>query len=332
MIRSVLMSALLAAGLAGSATAETITVCAKGCDYISINAAIGAASDGDVIQLSAETYFEGTPIQGEQNVLKILGSIGDDGEPTTVLDGSDSHTVVYGNQSRSSSWIFENLVITNGRGGCVGGISLGGSVRVENCVIQRNRGDCGAGAYSHQSGTEPITPLFLRTKFIDNEDTDVFDRYGVAFYGCNEFQIVTFIECDFIGHAADSVPAIYTETGTSAVITGCRFIGNSSQYDSATISSENSLTVTNSSFDQCCDVPAGSGYFDGGGNTWEGLPYSACTECRADLTCNGRIDSADLGYLLSRWGTSDPQSDIDGDGQVRAADLGLLLGYWGPCD
>ncbi|MCP4894587.1 MAG: hypothetical protein GY911_12345, partial [Actinomycetales bacterium] len=38
-----------------TASAETITVCASGCDYTSINAAIGAANEGDVIQLAAET-------------------------------------------------------------------------------------------------------------------------------------------------------------------------------------------------------------------------------------------------------------------------------------
>jgi hypothetical protein len=43
-------------------SAETITVCASGCDYTSTNAAISAASDGDVIQLAAETYFEGEQI------------------------------------------------------------------------------------------------------------------------------------------------------------------------------------------------------------------------------------------------------------------------------
>lgn len=52
---------LTTAALAGSMSAETITVCAKGCDHTSINAAITVASDGDVIQLAAETYREGSP-------------------------------------------------------------------------------------------------------------------------------------------------------------------------------------------------------------------------------------------------------------------------------
>lgn len=39
--------------LAGSTSAETITMCIKGCDHTSINTAI----TGDVIELLPETYF-----------------------------------------------------------------------------------------------------------------------------------------------------------------------------------------------------------------------------------------------------------------------------------
>ncbi len=57
-----------------TASAETITVCASGCDYTSINAAIGAASDGDVIQLAAETYFEGSQIDTLGKAITLRGS------------------------------------------------------------------------------------------------------------------------------------------------------------------------------------------------------------------------------------------------------------------
>ena len=65
MYRPLTIVALAASGLfafATTATAETITVCANGCDYTSINDAIDASSNGDVIQLAAETYFEGDEI------------------------------------------------------------------------------------------------------------------------------------------------------------------------------------------------------------------------------------------------------------------------------
>ncbi|MFO0875348.1 MAG: hypothetical protein U0575_15455 [Phycisphaerales bacterium] len=52
--------------------------------------------------------------------------------------------------------------------------------------------------------------------------------------------------------------------------------------------------------------------------------------CPADLDRNGVVDAADLGMLLSAWGTTGP-GDLNGSGAVDAADLGLLLGSWGPC-
>ena len=65
MLHQLTIVAVAASGLLASVTttsAETTTVCASGCDYTSINAMISVASDGDVIQLAAETYFEGEQI------------------------------------------------------------------------------------------------------------------------------------------------------------------------------------------------------------------------------------------------------------------------------
>jgi YVTN family beta-propeller protein len=45
---------------------------------------------------------------------------------------------------------------------------------------------------------------------------------------------------------------------------------------------------------------------------------------------NGIVESADLGALLSSWGTAGA-GDIDGDGTTDSADLGALLSNWGPC-
>ena len=52
--------------------------------------------------------------------------------------------------------------------------------------------------------------------------------------------------------------------------------------------------------------------------------------CPADLNGDGTVDSADLGALLSGWGTSSP--DLDGNGTVDSADLGTLLSAWGQCN
>lgn len=56
----------------------------------------------------------------------------------------------------------------------------------------------------------------------------------------------------------------------------------------------------------------------------------ACTGDIAPPGGNGVVDSADLGALLSTWGTGGA-GDIDRNGIVDSADLGALLSNWGPC-
>ena len=50
-----------------------------------------------------------------------------------------------------------------------------------------------------------------------------------------------------------------------------------------------------------------------------------------DLNGDGRVDGADLGYLLAAWGTVGASAaDLDGSGRVDGADLGVLLSRWSP--
>ncbi|MEC8733431.1 MAG: hypothetical protein VXX86_00505, partial [Planctomycetota bacterium] len=111
------MSCLALAAIAGlhdHAAAETITVCATGCDFTSINDAIGAAADGDVIQLAAETYLEGAPIELDGTSITLLGATGPDGGPASILDGGDAHGVLrYVDVGTGTAW-FANLVVQNG--------------------------------------------------------------------------------------------------------------------------------------------------------------------------------------------------------------------------
>lgn len=59
--------------------------------------------------------------------------------------------------------------------------------------------------------------------------------------------------------------------------------------------------------------------------------------CIGDINDDDTVDSADLGFLVSAWGTcsDDPESpccaDLDSDGAVTSADLGLLVSAWGAC-
>ncbi|MHC4977122.1 MAG: hypothetical protein ACYTF7_11040 [Planctomycetota bacterium] len=55
-------------------------------------------------------------------------------------------------------------------------------------------------------------------------------------------------------------------------------------------------------------------------------------DCPADLNNSGAVDGADLGLLLSVWGTCAVcGQDLNGSGAIDGADLGLLLAAWGAC-
>jgi len=57
------------------------------------------------------------------------------------------------------------------------------------------------------------------------------------------------------------------------------------------------------------------------------IGFEPAVENPADLNGDGVVDGADLGILLSNWGTPGP-GDLDGNGVVDGADLGALLKAW----
>lgn len=53
------------------------------------------------------------------------------------------------------------------------------------------------------------------------------------------------------------------------------------------------------------------------------------TSLSADFNGDTKVNSVDLGIMLSNWGsTAKPQSDINQDGAVNSVDLGILLSQW----
>ena len=101
--------------ITATANAEkTITVCASGCQFTSINDAIDAASDGELILLAAETYFEGEPIDLDGKRITLRGVVDTDGTPLSILDGAGTHTVLVAESGETTATVLENLVIQNG--------------------------------------------------------------------------------------------------------------------------------------------------------------------------------------------------------------------------
>jgi hypothetical protein len=54
--------------------------------------------------------------------------------------------------------------------------------------------------------------------------------------------------------------------------------------------------------------------------------------CTGDINWDGAVNGADLGLMLSSWGSCPGcAEDLNHDGTVNGVDLGMLLGTWGNC-
>ena len=56
------------------------------------------------------------------------------------------------------------------------------------------------------------------------------------------------------------------------------------------------------------------------------LPISSAI--LGDVNGDGQVNGADLGMMLSAWGSGNDACDLNNDGIVNGADLGLLLAQW----
>jgi predicted outer membrane repeat protein len=269
--------ALAASGLfafTSTAAADTLTVCASGCQYTSINAAIDAASDGDVILLSAETYYEGARINTDGKAITLRGATDKSGDPASILDGADSHQLIECQNDEDASTRFENLVIQNGYGepnGAGGGDGGdGGGMYMRNCTptlvnchFLYNRANNEAGALN-VNGSD-AHPILTDCVFIGNEAED-----GGAIY--LEQSNITMTDCRFENNAAIDAGnadggAFYLNNRCLAVLTGCTFSGNTADRDAGAIyldgvPSENdpeSLTMID------CEISNNTAGGDGGG-------------------------------------------------------------------
>ena len=132
------------------APAASITVCASGCDYSTIQAAVDASGYGDTIDVAAETFVENPYIIDKQ--LTIQGA----GQGLTIVDGGglDSVFSVYGGQVTLA-----DITVRNGWAYAGGGIlsSDGTSLLVTNCEIRDNHATDAGGGIVNFDGTLVIT-------------------------------------------------------------------------------------------------------------------------------------------------------------------------------
>ena len=308
--------------MSGAMTAaDTITVCASGCQFASILEAIDAAQDGDVIQLAAEIYEEGESIDPAGKEITLRGALDKAGNPLSVLDGGNpvggtsGVRVLVCRTSETSATIFENLVIQNGY--AVGNFTIGNG---------------GGGMYNDASSPTVINCIFENNHAVYNGG-GMFNENGSA---------PTVIDCVFRTNHGLYGGGMLNQS-SSPTLEGCLFTGNQAFAGGGLFNFDSSPTVSDSDF--CGNLVAGIGLEIA--SQVSGDPIAGeeagnciaidCDDCDSALSCLGDIngdllvDSADLGLIIGAWGTANPSIDLNGDGLVDSGDLGLVIGAWGQC-
>ncbi|MES2201056.1 MAG: hypothetical protein V4498_02265, partial [candidate division FCPU426 bacterium] len=129
---------------ASQASAITITVCASGCDFTKVTAAIGAAGASDIIQINnGETITEAFAYSINSNFAEIRGQLGTevwDGNNNTPSEGNGSNaTIRFNGANVTQTIIIRNLTIAHTTGASdtvrIDAFGSGGSVQFIHCTI-----------------------------------------------------------------------------------------------------------------------------------------------------------------------------------------------------
>ncbi len=193
-------------------------------DQPSIQDAITAATDGDIVIVRPGTYVETIDFLGKAITVKS-----DHGPDTTIIDGGSAGTAVTFQSGEDLASIIEGFTICNGTGTFIaarrwyegGGIYvLNSSATIRGCTIRDNGSDQGAGIAVRNASPEITDCLFLKNKATE----------GGGGLGCFEYSQGTVATCTFQGNACSGSShgggGIYCSDFSTPVIDNCTIMEN----------------------------------------------------------------------------------------------------------
>jgi hypothetical protein len=285
--RSLSNSLVLLLALAGSTLtlpsichAATLTVCASGCNYTTIAAAIAAASPGDTISIQDAVHSEANITvdrdltiqgQGAANTAVDGGGGGtiftiDSGitvaiQNITVRNGSSSADgggiVNSGTLTISNSTLSGNFSSSNG-----GGLAnFSGAVTISNSTVSNNTADAFGGGILNSSGTITISNSTLASNFATSDggglavisgtvaisSSTLSDNTASTFAGGGIWNFsgsISVINSTFSGNAAPNGGGIYNQG--QVTISSSTLAGNVVSTGGGGIDNLSSATVKNS--------------------------------------------------------------------------------------
>ena len=334
MLRPLMFAVLSLAGFATStASAQTTrTVCASGCDFTSINAAIDASSDGDVINIAAGTYNEHA-LNPHGKAITIQGTLNEDGSLATTIDAQQAGGVFYIESYEDASTVIQHLIIIGGAGDNGSGITCEySSPSIIACTIMGNSTNYQGGGIFCLNSNATIRDCTIS----GNKGY----RFGGAIYSGDEFSPshITLIGCTITSNNSIVGGGLYLDLYSPATISNCNITGNTADLWGGGIYCEaTGSDPTISGGTVCGNTP---NQIAGPYTTGQPEPVIAPTcppatgACCLGGTCitatesdcnaaGGTYGSDDMACADANCASTIP-GDVDGDGDVDTNDLSSL--------
>ena len=336
-----------------AAHAETLDVPA---DFATIQDAIDAASDGDVIEIAAGTYNE-FDLSLQQKAITLRGATDTEGRPATTIDSLGQGTTVMSFNGEGADTVIEHLVFTgagdtnwaavtmfharptvnnctfrdNSTGGIGGGVyNLNGAPSFTDCRFIDNAANWGGGYACWETG-QPDHPIFLRCTFSGNTAA-----LGGGFANLRSSPVL--IECIFTDNVATEDGGAFFNEGDAccdrwfgdAVLESCEFSGNTAADAGGAIRNRTFGTTTLTA----CSL---SGNVAGlaGSAIASGIETTAILNSTVVCANSGTADQIegpaefDGTNVIEDVCPAKCEGDVTGDGDVNVSDLLAVIGDWG---
>ena len=340
---------------------ECQTVAVPG-QYSGIQAAIDAAPANEmrIISVAAGTYAGPIAFNGKPVIVRGAGAA------STVLEGNGGQqlSVVRFTGGEPAIAALERVTVRGGTTGSpipgsptviVGGgiFGLDSAASIRDCVVEQNAGGFGGGGYFLRCSGEVRGTTFRNNNasadgggFQSNLGTQRLTDVVIEGNVCNSrgggmhlvqgnpaLARVT-VRNNYSNNLIGGVSwfALGSATAT-AMLDDCTVTGNNALVTQGGIGisapTSGAPTITLRGTEACDNAPRPNV-----SGLWADLGGNVICDCAGDLTFDGVVNGADLGILLSAWGTCGGScaSDLNRDGVVNGADLGAMLSEWGSCE
>ena len=237
-------------------------------EYATIELAIDSANEGAVINIAQGTYAPLITLNPLGKSITIRGTVDDQGNPTTIIDGQGTMRVLQCNNDEGIDTVFENLVISGGHFEYGGGMYLSSaSPTLINCLFTDNSAEYGGGMYNTDSNpslhdcifkgnsaeeaggmynANNSSPTLLGCMFLENSALGGFSPGGGMYN--RDRSSPQLINCTFKSNSGRNGGGMYNRDGSEPILSYCVFQSNTAVFDGGGMYNKSAPSLNNCMF------------------------------------------------------------------------------------